>query len=786
MRNAIIGCLIVVVIILIGGLLFITCRARQDTAAPTAQSIAASQPTIKITWPPNGARVKVGQQFQVHALATDPRGIFSIEIAVDGQPGTPGTASPPITTFSTALPITLQTKGIHTIAVRANSTTGTKSEVVSIKVVAVQNPSDPPAADDPPTPVPQVPSSPASASSASQPAPPAAPPADQPAQPAAPPADQPAQPPPPAGASVNFVANPTSVPRGQCSMLRWDVEGVREVYFEGVGVTGHEERQQCPTQTTTYTLRVVFTDGSARNYTATVTVTGGDGGAASFAVSNVTLSVNRASYSGPCPNTFTAGARITTNGAGVVRYRWERSDGTQSDTRTLQFQSAGEQVATNYDWQIAQSGNYWVRLHVLEPNDVLSNRGETAWTCAGGASGQAPPAPRNCRGSPSGTGVYLVWETVLPRDWDGFRVYQRGVSQPIRTFTDKTTIAGAVENLTPNTTYHLDVRAYNAFGESPADACAVDVKTNPASGGQAPPAAPSNLRQAAVAPVGKIALEWNDNSNNEDGFDIERVATDGTATRIATANANATGASVDAPPCGTTYQFQVSARNSAGYSAASNRISVQGPACSGRLAVTNVSVGDPQHTFSGACPHTFNLSGNITVNAPGTVTYRWVEDGGAKSDSYTLEFGGNFPLSRGVSYPWQMNTSGTQKVHLETIAPNAKSSSKVTLTLTCASPASVTLVSVSINPTAFTGTCPHTFHFTGIIRISAAGTVTYRWERSDGNSDTRTLTFSAAGDKTVESGDFKAGSSGTYWARLHVLTPNDKVSNQATFTLTCK
>ena len=675
MRNAIIGCLIVVIIVLIGALLFIAIRARQETAAPTAQPVAASQPTIKITWPPNGARVKVGQAFQVHALATDPRGILSIEIAVDGQPGTPGTASPSITTFSTAIPITLQTKGIHTIAVRANSTTGAKSEVASIKVVAVQNLSDPPAAGDPPTPVPQVPSSPVSA-----------PPADQPAQPpAASPADQPAQPPAPAGASVNFVANPTSIPRGQCSMLRWDVEGVREIYFEGVGVTGHEERQQCPTQTTTYTLRVVFTNGSARNYTATVTVTGGgDGGAASFAVSNVTVSVNRASYSGPCPNTFTTGARITTNGAGVVRYRWERSDGTQSDTRTLQFQAAGEQVVTNYDWQIAQSGNYWVRLHVLEPNDVLSNRGETAWTCAGGASGQAPPAPRNCRGSPSGTGVYLVWETVLPRDWDGFRVYQRGVSQPIKTFTDKTTIAGAVEDLTPNTTYHLDIRAYNAFGESPADACAVEVKT----------------------------------------------------------------------AAGTSFQ------------------------------VTKVTAEVDPEIFTGTCPKSATYTGKITTNGAGTVSYRWVRSDGI-GETRTLNFsaaGTQAVANVNMNY----THSATHWAKLEVLAPNAMTSDQAKFTLNCTSPAIVTLVSVSINPTAFTGTCPHTFHFTGIIRTSAAGTVTYRWERSDGNSDTRTLTFSAAGDQTIESGDFKAGSSGTYWARLHVLTPNDKVSNQATFTLTCK
>lgn len=656
------------------------CHGREQATPPSqpAQSPVIqqpgqpSQPTIKIMWPQNGARVKVGQPFQVHAVATDPRGVFSIGIAVDGQPGTPGTASPPLTTFSAVIPITFQTKGVHTIAVQANSTTGAKSEPASIKVVAVQNLSDAPAAGDPPAPAPEVPSGP----------------------PPAPPADQPPPPPPPPGATVNFVANPTSIAQGQCSTLRWDVEGVREIYFEGVGVTGHEQRQQCPTRTTTYTLRVVFTDGSTQNYTQTVTVTGGNEGGAltinpatTFTVSNVTVSVNRSSYNGPCPNTFTASAKITTNGAGTVKYRWERSDGTNSDARTLQFDAAGEKSVTNYDWSIPSSGNYWVRLHVLEPNDLASNRGETTWTCTGGSGGQAPPAPRNCRGGASATSVYLSWEEPVSaglRTWNGFRVYARGSNQPLQVFDNATVVSGAIENLTPNTTYHLDVRAYNAFGESPADACAVEVKT-----------------AAALT-------------------------------------------------------FQV----------------------------TKVTAEVEPEIFTGTCPKSATYTGKITTNGAGTVSYRWVRSDGT-SETRMLNFsaaGTQAVTSANVNY----THSATHWAKLEVLAPNAMTSDQAKFTLNCTSPAIVTLVSVSINPTAFTGSCPHTFHFTGIIRTNAAGTVTYRWERSDGNSDTRTLTFSAAGDKTVESGDFKSGSSGTFWARLHVLTPNDKVSNQATFTLTCK
>ncbi|MEW5721181.1 MAG: hypothetical protein AB1817_21325, partial [Chloroflexota bacterium] len=440
---------------------------------------------------------------------------------------------------------------------------------------------------------------------------------------------------------------------GQCSTLRWDADGVREVYFEGVGVTGHEQQQECPTQTTTYTLGVVFQDGTARNYTATVNVaaavvtTGkpdlvivdariepsevtagqpfnvvytienrGDvasgpftifwqfheatglknccskeissgiaakgwgggtfanlvtnspagtspswvevdynkrvdegaageannkvsltltvksgGASSSFAATNATISVNRSSYNGPCPNTFTAGSKITANGAGTVKYRWERSDGTNSETRTLQFDAAGEKAATNYDWSVGASGNYWMRLHVLEPNDLVSNRGETTWNCAAGS-----------------------------------------------------------------------------------------------------------------------------------GFQVTSVKADV----------------------------------------------------------------DPE-IFSGTCPKSVTYTGKITTNGAGTVSYRWVRSDGT-GETRTLNFsaaGTQSVANVNVNYAH----SATHWAKLEVLAPNAMISEQAKFTLNCTSPAIVTLVSVNTNPTAFTGTCPHTFHFNGTIVTNAPGTVTYRWER---------------------------------------------------------
>lgn len=369
---------IAAVVIALLTLLSVACRARsQEPAPPTqppapaqqtqapAQPVSSSMPTIAITWPPNGARVRIGQPFTVHTTSNDSSGIARVGYTVDGQAGETGDgAGQPI--FSYSFPVTVKSKGVHTIAVAAVNRGGTKSAPAVIRVVGVNTLSDTPAADDPPTPVPQLPSS-------ANP-----PPAQQP------PPNQPAPPPPPSGASVSFVANPTSIQAGQCTTLRWDVDGVREIYFEGAGVTGHEERELCNlSANTTFVLHVIFQDGSARDYTASVAVTGA-----------------------PPPPPPPAGGQ--------------------------------------------------------------------------GQQGDPPAAPTNCRVSEvTAHHVLMQWEHSGGAG--GFNIYI--------TRTQRVASAGGqarvapVDNLNAGTRYHIDVRAFNVFGESPFNGCAVDVTTAQDGGG---------------------------------------------------------------------------------------------------------------------------------------------------------------------------------------------------------------------------------------------------------------------------------------------------------------
>lgn len=60
---------------------------------------------------------------------------------------------------------------------------------------------------------------------------------------------------------VDFRADSPWVMAGQCTALRWDVEGVRGVYLNGQGQPGHGSQDVCPGNTQTYFLHVALNSG---------------------------------------------------------------------------------------------------------------------------------------------------------------------------------------------------------------------------------------------------------------------------------------------------------------------------------------------------------------------------------------------------------------------------------------------------------------------------------------------------------------------------------------------
>lgn len=61
---------------------------------------------------------------------------------------------------------------------------------------------------------------------------------------------------------IEFDVSPTSIQGGECVQVRWNVSGVREVYFEGEGVGGSDNFTDCPRDTKSYEFRVIRLDGS--------------------------------------------------------------------------------------------------------------------------------------------------------------------------------------------------------------------------------------------------------------------------------------------------------------------------------------------------------------------------------------------------------------------------------------------------------------------------------------------------------------------------------------------
>ncbi|MCP4659887.1 MAG: matrixin family metalloprotease [bacterium] len=89
------------------------------------------------------------------------------------------------------------------------------------------------------------------------------------------------------------------------------------------------------------------------------------------------------------------------------------------------------------------------------------------------------------------------------------------------------------------------------------------------------PEAPSELAAVALE-ANQIRLNWTDNSDDEDGFEIERMST-GSFERIVTTDADATEYYDGGVSSATTYTYRVRASNDAGASDYSNQVSATTP-----------------------------------------------------------------------------------------------------------------------------------------------------------------------------------------------------------------
>lgn len=208
------------------------------------------------------------------------------------------------------------------------------------------------------------------------------------------------------------------------------------------------------------------------------------------------------------------------------------------------------------------------------PSATKLNMAGSAGSSSNSNNGLKPAAPSQLAAtSPSSQQVDLSWKDNSNNE-SGFKIERSSsVSGPFTTSTGafgliQTTIDNVTTfsdlNLLPSTQYYYRISATNSTGDSVATS-SVSVTTGAAP--SSPPSPPSNLAAAPQAAT-IMLLSWNDNSNNESYFKVERSANNGTTfSQIASTSANTHSfEDINLNPSAT-YTYRVRATNSLGDSA---------------------------------------------------------------------------------------------------------------------------------------------------------------------------------------------------------------------------
>ena len=190
----------------------------------------------------------------------------------------------------------------------------------------------------------------------------------------------------------------------------------------------------------------------------------------------------------------------------------------------------------------------------------------------GGGSGGRLKAPSNLTASEmSSSEISLAWTDNSKKSEDGFQV-ERCTGAGCTSFAQIFQVGADVvsyndSGLAAGTTYSYRMRAYDSAGSYSAYSNIAEATTASAPA-TVPPTAPSSLN-ATASSYRQIDLAWSDNSDNEDGFQVERCTGTGCTSfaPIFQLGANVTSYSdpgLDAEPA---YTYRVRAVNAAGSSA---------------------------------------------------------------------------------------------------------------------------------------------------------------------------------------------------------------------------
>ena len=243
---------------------------------------------------------------------------------------------------------------------------------------------------------------------------------------------------------------------------------------------------------------------------------------------------------------------------------------TSSSGPWTQIATVGANITTYSNTGLTPSTTYYYRVCAYNsPGNSGYSNTASATTQSGGT---VPTTPSNLTATAvSPSQINLTWQDNSTNE-TGFKIERAASSSG--PWTQIATVGTGVTSysntgLTTSTTYYYRVCAYNSAGNSGYSNTASATTQS----GVTVPTAPSNLTATAVS-SSQINLTWQDNSNNETGFKVERAASStGPWTQIATAGANVTSYSNTSLNPSTTYYYRVCAYNSGGNSSYSNTAS---------------------------------------------------------------------------------------------------------------------------------------------------------------------------------------------------------------------
>jgi hypothetical protein len=253
----------------------------------------------------------------------------------------------------------------------------------------------------------------------------------------------------------------------------------------------------------------------------------------------------------------------TDNSSNEDGFKIERSP--NGTTGWVQIATVGSNVQDYPNTGLTCGTPYWYRVRAYNAG------GDSSYSNIANATTQActppPAAPSGLTATPfSQTQINLHW-TDNSGNEDGFKIERspNGSSGWVQIGTVGSNVQDYPDSgLTCGTPYWYRVRAYNGGGDS-AYSNVANATTSPCT-----PAAPTGLTATPVSQT-QINLHWNDNSNNEDGFKIERSPNGTTGwVQIATVGSNVQDYPNTGLTCGTPYWYRVRAYNVGGDSAYSN------------------------------------------------------------------------------------------------------------------------------------------------------------------------------------------------------------------------